>query len=73
MITFTKAIGRIFNNTPLDPEAKAWEAEVRRAIRELKSLNDRELNDIGIARSEIEHAVRYGIAKNDSDFAQRAA
>lgn len=73
MINFTKTIGRIFNKKPLDLEAKSREAEFKRAIGELKNLNDRELNDIGIARSEIEHAVRYGIAKNDADFDQRAA
>jgi len=32
----------------------------RRAIRELHSLSDRELSDLGMARSNIESAVRYG-------------
>lgn len=32
----------------------------RRAIRELRMLNDRELSDMGLSRSAIEHAVRFG-------------
>jgi uncharacterized protein YjiS (DUF1127 family) len=36
------------------------EKEIRRVIRELKSYNDRELRDIGIPRTDIENAVRYG-------------
>ena len=47
------------------PEAAAEEQEIRRAIQELKQFSDRELHDIGISRGSIEHAVRYGIAKND--------
>ncbi|WP_298611055.1 DUF1127 domain-containing protein [uncultured Thiothrix sp.] len=35
-------------------------AEIRQAIRELQSLSDRDLSDMGLARSEIEYAVRYG-------------
>lgn len=35
-------------------------AEIRQAIRELRSLSDRDLNDMGLARSEIEYAVRHG-------------
>ena len=37
----------------------------RRAIRELHSLSDRELSDMGMARSGIESAVRFG-RKDDS-------
>ncbi|MBO0614188.1 MAG: hypothetical protein RL122_2161 [Pseudomonadota bacterium] len=36
------------------------EFEIRRAIRELEALSDRDLSDMGLARSEIKHAVRYG-------------
>ena len=36
------------------------EFEIRRAIRQLEALSDRDLSDIGLARSEIKHAVRYG-------------
>ncbi len=42
----------------------------RRAIRELHSLSDRELSDLGMARSNIESAVRYG--RQDSDQKQAA-
>ena len=34
--------------------------EIRRATRELESLDDRMLRDIGIARWEINRIVRYG-------------
>ena len=43
------------------------EKEIRRAIRELKAMSDRELRDLGIARSGIEAAVRHG--HPDRDFA----
>ncbi|HPE61118.1 MAG: DUF1127 domain-containing protein [Thiothrix sp.] len=43
-------------NTVFDPRKK----EIRRAIRELQALNDRELNDLGLSRSNIEYAVRNG-------------
>jgi uncharacterized protein YjiS (DUF1127 family) len=33
----------------------------RQAIAELEAFSDRELNDIGVRRSEIDWAVRYGI------------
>ncbi len=36
------------------------EAAARHAMHELESLDDRTLKDIGIARDEIWHAVRYG-------------
>ena len=36
------------------------EREVRRSIRHLKSMNDRELRDLGIDRSSIEQVVRHG-------------
>jgi hypothetical protein len=55
------------------PEKVAEEKQIKRAIRELKSYNDRELRDIGISRSKIEQAVRYGNAANDSDFDKHAA
>jgi uncharacterized protein YjiS (DUF1127 family) len=39
----------------------AWR-RYRDAVRELSRLNDRELNDIGIRRGDIEFVVRQGIA-----------
>jgi uncharacterized protein YjiS (DUF1127 family) len=39
----------------------AWR-RYREAVRELSRLNDRELNDIGIRRGDIEFVVRQGIA-----------
>lgn len=42
------------------PEKAAEEKEIRRAIRELKDLSDRELRALGSARSGIESAVRHG-------------
>ncbi len=49
------------------PEKAVNDKEIRRVIRELKSYNDRELRDIGIARSEIEYSVRYGRAGYEYD------
>ena len=46
-------------------EEKAEEKEIRRAIRELDRLNDREL---GLARSGIEYAVRFGHPDRDFKF-----
>ncbi|WP_020395604.1 DUF1127 domain-containing protein [Thiolinea disciformis] len=37
------------------------ESELRKAIRSLQAMNDRELEDIGITRGQIEDAVRRGI------------
>ena len=49
------------------PEKVAEEKQIRRAIRELKSYNDRELRDIGIPRSKIEYMVRYGNSGDEFD------
>lgn len=42
-----------------------WEARAREslAIRELRSLSDRELHDLGIDRSEISRVARAGAAR----------
>ena len=37
----------------------------RQAIRELHSLSDRELSDLGMSRSNIESVVRYGRKGDD--------
>jgi uncharacterized protein YjiS (DUF1127 family) len=38
----------------------AREREIRRSMRELRSLDDRMLHDIGLTRGDIERAVRFG-------------
>lgn len=58
----------------IHPEAAANDSEhsnseIRQAIRELRSLSDRDLSDMGLARSEIEYAVRHG--RKGIDDAQR--
>ncbi len=37
----------------------AWR-RFRESVRELSRLSDRELNDLGIGRTDIEHVVRQG-------------
>ena len=56
-----------------DKSNRAAEAKYKKAINELKNLNDRELNDIGILRSNIEFAVRHGLATNDRNYDQNSA
>ena len=48
-------------------DSNSSEAEIRQAIRELSSLSDRDLNDMGLSRSEIEYAVRHGRKGIDDD------
>jgi uncharacterized protein YjiS (DUF1127 family) len=43
-----------------DDGANLSELEIRRAIHQLEALSDRDLSDMGLVRSEIKHAVRYG-------------
>ncbi len=50
-----KNVPRIFSGL-FNPKERA----ARRAIRELHQFSDRELNDLGLMRSEIEKAVRFG-------------
>ena len=47
------------------------EAAIRQAITELKSFSDNELADLGISRSGIAHAARYG--RPSEDEGHRAA
>ena len=41
-------------------QALARERELRRSLRELATLNDYMLHDIGLTRSDIDRAVRFG-------------
>ncbi|WP_020395603.1 DUF1127 domain-containing protein [Thiolinea disciformis] len=41
-------------------------SEIRRAVAELQAMNDRELNDLGLSRSDIEYAVIHGRAGIDA-------
>ncbi len=64
MIDMAKSV--FLRKTGRDSGAQAMESEIKNAIRALRSMNDRELDDIGVRRHEIEQAVRFGIAENDS-------
>lgn len=52
-------VSDFFHLTPAD---RTSESELRKAIRTLSAMNDRELEDIGIMRDQIEDAVRGSIA-----------
>lgn len=41
------------------------EQQVKRSVKELNSYSDLELNELGIARNDIEFAVRHGHPEND--------
>ena len=69
MKNFTRAIVGIFDKKLRNPE----EVEIKLAIRALKAYSDRELADMGISRNEIENAVRFGTAANDSKLDQHTA
>ena len=56
-----------------DKSNRTAEAKYKKAIKELRDLSDRELNDIGISRSGIEFAVRHGVATNDRNYDQNSA
>jgi uncharacterized protein YjiS (DUF1127 family) len=47
------------------------EKEIQQAIRELKSFNDRDLADLGIARCDIESNVREGRAEDSQYLLER--
>ena len=72
MINITKKVVRLFDKKDRSPEAVARETEIKIAIRALKGHTDRELSDMGIARSNIENAVRFGNAVNDTEFNQNS-
>lgn len=67
MLNLSKNVVRLF-----DKVERGREAEFKIAIRTLKGLSDRQLNDIGIARNNIENVVRNGKAVNDANFSQNS-
>ncbi|WP_020560455.1 DUF1127 domain-containing protein [Thiofilum flexile] len=52
--TWFKPQAKTTNTTALS------EREIRRAVTELKALDDRDLSELGLTRGGIEYAVRYG-------------
>jgi uncharacterized protein YjiS (DUF1127 family) len=60
-LTHDKKEGRMTSIKTITEKLNAWR-RYRDAVRELSRLNDRELNDIGIRRGDIEFVVRQGIA-----------
>jgi len=68
MNKITKKVVSLFSKKNHSSEAAAKEAEIKIAIRALKAYSNRDLEDMGIARWDIENAVRYGKAANDTDF-----
>lgn len=54
----------------LSPEARQQardgEREVRRAVAELEQYSDAALDDLGLSRRDIEHAVRFGRPDEDA-------
>lgn len=67
MIKMSKKVIGIF-----DRKGRAVEVKYKEAIRELKQLSDRNLEDIGISRCNIEYVVRHGLADNDPDYDQNS-
>jgi uncharacterized protein YjiS (DUF1127 family) len=57
---FAKWISSLAGNGARLAQRLAAERRLRRDIRVLQALQDRELSDMGLVRSEIEHFVRYG-------------
>ncbi|MBT8433382.1 MAG: DUF1127 domain-containing protein [Gammaproteobacteria bacterium] len=55
------------------PERQAKEKEYQHAISKLKTLSDRQLSDLGIPRSGIEAAVRYGHPEEFIELNQKDA
>ena len=59
---FAKWLSRLAGNGARLAQRLAAERRLWRDIRALQTLQDRELSDMGLVRSEIEHFVRYGRA-----------
>ena len=70
---FINLVGELLHIKKDGEHQTASELEIRRAIAELKAMNDRELSDLGLARSEIETAVRYGRKGTELDDPRQAA
>ncbi len=52
-------------------EKIAFELEVRRSLREVQGFDDKMLQDIGLQRGGIEHALRNGVADPYTGTMQR--
>lgn len=52
-------------------EKVAEEKEIKHTVSHLKGFSERNLNDLGISRSGIEAAVRYGRTENDFEPEQK--
>ena len=51
---------KIFIKSLKNDESGTSELALRRKANELHAMDDRELDDLGLSRGMIEHAVRYG-------------
>lgn len=50
-----------------------FEIELRRSLREVESLNDAMLRDIGLQRGGLEYALRHGTIGADESLRRRKA
>ena len=73
MKDISKKVAKLFIKNNTSAAKKAQELEYKIAISALKDYTDRELDDIGISRYEIENVVRFGFAANDARYSQNTA
>ena len=57
---FTRAISGLRNYLAESSRQQVLEAQIRKAIEHLHTLTDEQLRDMGITRTGISRAVRYG-------------